>query len=82
MMLFELRANIQQGELGTMRTWFVVAGALLEARSLIPANFVLLRFELNPRAVVGPARIIGWMGQPIIYEFSKDSFPTEEVGIS
>ena len=82
MTLFQLRANIQQGEVSTPRTWFVVAGALLEAMSLIPADFAVSTVELNPRAVAGPARNTGCMGQPVIYEFSNDSLPTEEVSMS
>lgn len=67
MNLFHLHAEKEQGETRSPRTWFVIAGNLYEAMSLIPEDFAVKAVKVQPRAVVGPGRVIGSMGASIIH---------------
>ena len=67
MNLFHVHAEKERGETRAPRTWFVIAGSLLEAMSLIPEGFSVKAVEVRLGTVEGPGRVIGSMGGPTIH---------------
>lgn len=51
-----------QGEARGMRTWLVIADNVLEAMALVPFGYEVTAAELRPGLVLGPGRVIGWLG--------------------
>lgn len=64
MQLFQLHTIREKDEDRETRIWLVIAGSLLEAMSLIPSDYVPTAAKVRMGAVVGPGRVIGWMGMP------------------
>ncbi len=66
MNLFNVHAEkAQEKELGP-RIWFVIAGNVFDAISLVPDGFSVKAVDVHPAAVQGPDRVIGWMGESTI----------------
>ena len=66
MNLFRLRSEKEQGAVRSPRNWFVIAGNLYEAMSLIPEDFAVKAANAGTDTVAGPARVIGSTGSPLI----------------
>jgi hypothetical protein len=64
MNLFHLDARSEDSEAHAIKTWLVVAHTLTEAVSLLPTGQVVVSAEVHSPCKPGPARLVGWMGQP------------------
>lgn len=62
--LFHLHTVMEEDDDRQTRTWLVIADNLFEAVSLVPEGYVPAEAEVRTGAVVGPGRVIGWMGMP------------------
>ncbi len=68
MNFFHVHAEKEPGEARARRTWFVIAGSLLEAMSLIPEDFSVTAVEVQMGTVAGPGRVIGSMGAATVHQ--------------
>lgn len=55
----ENRTENRTGRKRAPRTWFVIAGSLLEAMSLIPEDFTVTAVEVQVETAPGPGRVVG-----------------------
>lgn len=66
MQLFHLHTVNEEHKASGTRTWLIIAGNLFEAMSLIPDGYTATVAEVQAGAVLGPGRVIGWMGPPFL----------------
>lgn len=64
MNLFHLNAQPKHPKDRSPKTWLVVAGSVAEAMTMVPAGQVVVSVEVRSPCKPGPARLVGWMGQP------------------
>lgn len=66
MHLFHLHTVNEEHKASGTRTWLIISGSLFEAMSLIPDGYTATAAEVQAGAVLGPGRVIGWMGAPFL----------------
>ena len=67
MILFHVHAENEQGKTRAPRTWFVIAGSLIDAVSLIPDGLSVKAIEVRVGTVAGPGRVIGSLAESTVH---------------